>query len=130
MNYLKRCPPHSLRSTVEIRNEIPTWSEAPPYDKCPIAACDDLGHGIVAGAAPGVAAEDTLEGKPETFEGTVLAEGFKGVLGTGWSVAAGRGSERGDAQLVELYQQYKWSDEYFLEHSHHLTFLRIFATVS
>ena len=60
----------------------------------------------------------------------VLAEGFKGVLRTGRSVAAGRGSERGNAQLVELYQQYKRSDEYFLEHSHHLTFLRIFATVS
>ena len=77
-----------------------------------------------------MAAEDALEGEPEAFEGAVLAEGFEGVLGAGRSVAAGWGSERRDAQLIELYQQHERRDEYFLEDSHHFISLRILATVS
>ena len=64
-----------------------------------------LRHGVVAGAAPGVAAEDALEGEPEAFEGAVFAEGLKGVLRACGGEAAGGRFQRGDTQLIEFYQQ-------------------------
>ena len=39
-------------------------------------------------AAPGVAAEETAYGKPQAFEGTVLAECLQGILETGRGEAA------------------------------------------
>lgn len=41
-----------------------------------------LRYGIVAVAAPRVAAENAAYGKIETFERAMLAERLKGVLGT------------------------------------------------
>ncbi len=35
----------------------------------------------------------------------MLAEGFEGILGTGGGEAAAWGLERGDADLVEAYQE-------------------------
>ena len=47
-----------------------------------MAVEEELGYGIVAVTAPGVAAEDAAHGKIEAFEGTMLPECLKGVLRT------------------------------------------------
>lgn len=39
-----------------------------------------LRNRIIAGTAPGMAAEKTAYREVQTFEGTVLAEGLKGIL--------------------------------------------------
>ena len=64
-----------------------------------------LRHRVVAGASPGVAAEDALEAEPEALEGAVFAEGLEGVLGASGGEAAGRRLERRDAELIEFDQQ-------------------------
>ena len=61
--------------------------------------------GVVAGAAPGVAAEETAEGEPEAAEGAVLADGLDGVLRAGGDEAARRGQPGGNGPLVELNRQ-------------------------
>ena len=61
------------------------------------------GDGVVAAAAPGVTAQDAPDGKVEASDGTVLAEGFDGVLAAGGGIAAGGGCEGGDEVLVEVY---------------------------
>ena len=78
-----------------------------------------LRNGVITRAAPWVAAEDALEGKPEAFDRTVLAEGFKGVLGAGGCETAYRRLERGDADLVELDQQDERRSQYSLERGHY-----------
>ncbi len=52
-----------------------------------------------------MAAEDAAEGEVEAFEGAVFAEGLEGVLGAGRGEAAAWGLERGDADLIEAYQE-------------------------
>jgi hypothetical protein len=66
-------------------------------------AKDDLvsWYRVVAGAAPGVTAQDTLDGKPESLERTVLHDGLTGIFGTGGGETAGRGCERGDELAIE-----------------------------
>ena len=51
------------------------------------------GYGVVAVAAPGVAAEEASDGEVEASEGSVLAEGLDGVLAAGGGVAAAGGCE-------------------------------------
>ncbi len=63
------------------------------------------GNGVVAAAAPGVAAEQAPDCEPEAFEGAVFAECFEGVLGAGGGEAATRRFEGGDADLVEADQE-------------------------
>ena len=50
----------------------------------------ELRDGIVAGAAPGVAAEDAAQGQPAALEGPMLSQGFDCVLRAGGSKAAAR----------------------------------------
>ena len=47
-----------------------------------------LRNGVVAVAAPGVAAEDATNGEIQTFEWAVLTECFQSILGTGRGEAA------------------------------------------
>lgn len=49
-------------------------------------------------------ARESFERKPRSFQGTVLAQRFERVLGTGRRVAARSGSEGRYAALIELYQ--------------------------
>lgn len=53
-------------------------------------------NGIMAGASPWVAAENTLQGQPPSLDQPVLAEGFQGIAGTGRGIAATCRQERGD----------------------------------
>ena len=62
---------------------------------------EPLRNGIVTTAAPGMATQDTAYGEPKTTEGTVLADGFYCVLGTGRREAAGGRGKRTDAPLIE-----------------------------
>ncbi len=52
-----------------------------------------------------MAFQDSAEGKVEAFERAVLAESFEGVLRASGGEAAAWGLERGDADLVEAYQE-------------------------
>ena len=47
-----------------------------------------LRHGVVAVAAPGVAAEYAADSKVQALEGSVFAECLESILGTGRSEAA------------------------------------------
>ena len=62
-------------------------------------------HRVVPAAAPGVAAQDALDGQPAAFEHAVLLDGLDGVLRTGGHVAAARGDERRDADAVHVHRQ-------------------------
>lgn len=68
-------------------------------------------YGIMAGASPGVAAENTLYRQPPSFEYPMLAESLQGIAGTGWCIAASCGQERGDKQLVSPDQKDKGGDQ-------------------
>ncbi len=69
-----------------------------------------LRNGVITASSPGVTAEDAAEGEVEAFEGAVFAEGFEGVLGAGRGEAAAWGLERGDADLIEAYQEDEGGD--------------------
>ncbi len=60
-----------------------------------------------------MASQKTAHGKVEAFEGAVFAEGFKGILGTCGGEAAAGLLERGDADLVEAYQEDEGRYRYF-----------------
>ena len=75
-----------------------------------------------------MAAEDAPEGEPEAFEGAILAEGLKGVLRAGGGEATGRRFQRGDAQLIEFYQQDERRRQYFLQPLHGFMRSRIAVT--
>ena len=47
-----------------------------------------LRHGIVAGAAPRMTAQEAANGEVETFEGAVLEDGLSGIFATGGGEAA------------------------------------------
>ena len=68
-------------------------------------------------------AEDTTDGEVETFEGAVLAEGLKGVLGAGGCETAAGLLEGGDADLVESYQKYEGRYQDLPDHA--LNFLHL-----
>ena len=57
--------PYSVAMLSLVRQRVPLW------------------YGIVAGAAPGVAAQQAADGKVETLEGAVLEDGLSGVFATG-----------------------------------------------
>ena len=63
----------------------------------------DLGlwNGVIAGAAPGVAAQDAPYGQVEALEGSVFLYGLLGILRAGGGETAGSGREGADAPLVE-----------------------------
>ena len=65
-----------------------------------------------------MAPQDTTYSKVETFEWTVLTEGFKGILGTGRGETAGRTSfQRGETDLIEAYKKDKRSDGHLFQNS-------------
>ena len=55
-----------------------------------------LGYGVIAAAAPGVAADYPLQGQPAPVERTVFDDRFSGILGTGRRKTAAGGGERGN----------------------------------
>lgn len=77
------------------------------------------GNRIIAASAPGVTAQEPADGKVEALEGAVSAEGFEGVLGACRGKAAAGGLERGDADLIEPYQEHKRGYRYFPDDSRH-----------
>ena len=54
------------------------------------------GHGVIAAAAPGMAADYPLQGQPAPVERTVFDDRFSGILGTGRRKPAAGGGERGN----------------------------------
>ena len=52
-----------------------------------------------------MAAEDASDGEIEAFDGAVLAEGLKSVLGAGGRETATGLLEWGDADLIKSYQK-------------------------
>lgn len=60
-----------------------------------------VGHGVVATAAPGVAAQDAAHGQIESAQGAVLLYGLDGVLAAGGGEAAGGGRQRRYVALIE-----------------------------
>ena len=73
---------------------------------------------IKPASSPRVAAENALERKPESFQRTIFPEGLQSILGAGRGEAAAGWCERGDAQLIELYQQDEGRRQYFSENLH------------
>ena len=65
------------------------------------------GDGVVAGAAPRVAAAYASGGEPEAFDGAVDAQGFDGVLAAGGCEAAVRPEMGRDGKLIEP----DWEDQ-------------------
>ena len=63
-----------------------------------------LRYGIVARAAPRVAAHDALQGEPTPFEYAILADCLDAILRAGRRKAARRRSQGRDAPLIEAYK--------------------------
>jgi hypothetical protein len=73
-----------------------------------------LWNGIVAGATPGVAAEDTFDAKPAAFEDAVFEDRFDHILAASRGEATGWRSQRGDESTVEIDgEEEKLSDKSF-----------------
>ena len=72
-----------------------------------------LRHGVIPMSAPGMTAQDAANGKPQSFQGTVLLNGLHSILRTRGRKAARGGSERGDKLLVKADGE----DEQAGEHS-------------
>ena len=45
-------------------------------------------HGVVAASSPGVTAQDALDGEPCALDGSVLGDGFDGIVAARGCVAA------------------------------------------
>ena len=52
-----------------------------------------LGHGVIAGATPRMATEDTFDAEPAAFEGSVLEDRLHHVLAAGRCITARRGRQ-------------------------------------
>ena len=52
-------------------------------------------------SSPGMAAQDASDGEVEAFDGTMLLQGFDGILRTGRREAARRRCHRRDESLIE-----------------------------
>ncbi len=70
-------------------------------------------HGIVSASSPGIAPQDSPDGKSETLDGAVLDDGLLGILRAGGRKPAGGRREGTDAALIEDdgYQQYPLQQE-------------------
>ena len=69
---------------------------------------DLLRNGVVAMAAPGVAADYSFGGKPEAFEEAIFIKCFKGVLGTGGCISATGRKHGRYYPLIQFNYCYKW----------------------
>lgn len=74
-----------------------------------------IGHGIVAMASPGGAAQDAFRAEVKPLERAMLLNGLDHVLATRRGVAAGGRGKGGDAALIEAYRR----NEDFTEQIHH-----------
>ena len=61
-------------------------------------------YGVVSFAAPGIAPDQPLDAQPGPPNQSVPLNGFLGVMGAGWIVAARRRQVRGEHLLVKLDQ--------------------------
>jgi hypothetical protein len=59
-----------------------------PADNCQLSADNCLWDWVVATAAPRVAREDTLKGKPAAFKEAVFLNGFDAIVGAGRDITA------------------------------------------
>ena len=75
-----------------------------------------LRNGVVAGATPGVAAEDAADGQVGTLEGPVLTKGLNGILGTRGGEPARRRLERRNANLVKFHKENQRENRNLLKH--------------
>ena len=75
---------------------------------------DDLWHGVVAGTAPRMAAQDALDAQPAAFEDPVFQDGFDHILAACRRISAGRWRKRRDEDAVEINRQQKrFTNNYF-----------------
>ena len=88
-----------------------------------------LRNRIVARAAPGMAAADALQRKPEALEHTVLSESLQPVLRAGGCVAALRSQQGRNDPLVQLDQCNKRKACYFTKCVHCLESHAIFSGI-
>ena len=73
-----------------------------------------LGYGVIAGATPRMATEDTFDAEPSAFEGSVLENRFHHVLAAGRRITARRRCQGRDKDPVEIDgEKEKLSDESF-----------------
>ena len=63
---------------------------------------------IVAGTAPGMAAQDALDAQPAAFEDTVFEDSFHHILTASRRIATGRRGKRRDKNPIKVhrYQEY------------------------
>ena len=74
-----------------------------------------LWNRVVAGATPGMAAQNAPYRQIGALEGTVLTQRLKRVLGARRGEAAARRFKRRDADLIELNQKYQRENGYVLK---------------
>ena len=72
-----------------------------------------LWHGVVAAAAPRIAAQNAFYGKPRAFRRAMFSDGFDGVLRAGGRVATGRWKVRRNGQLVKSDGQNQYAFQQF-----------------
>ena len=80
-----------------------------------IAETEFFWHRIIAAAAPWMTSEQPVDGQIESFDGSMLAEGFQCVMGTGGREPASRRLVGRDADLIESDQQDEWCDQDLLQ---------------
>lgn len=66
-----------------------------------------LRNRVIAAAAPRMTSHYPFEGEEEALERAVFSECLQRVLRTGGGISACRGSKRGYAGLIDLYQDYE-----------------------
>ena len=84
----------------------------------------DLWHWVVSVSSPWMATQDSSHCQIETLEHSMLAEGLKCVLRASGSESAACWLERGNADLIESYQEYEGRDRDLLQSLRELTHLR------
>jgi hypothetical protein len=105
-----------------------TFFGKPPYLPAPAASLfmkmkgfhpdrSSRGNRIITVRAPGMAAGDTAECQPKSFEGAMDLDRFNGIDRTGGDMAAGSREERGNGIFIKIDQ----SQEHPAQHFHHPT---------
>jgi len=82
-------------------------------------------HGIIAGAAPRVTAEQTADGEIQSLEQPPFAESLQGIFGACRREPASRRLVRRDAHLIESDERDKREYRDFLHDTHDLVPLSV-----
>jgi len=69
---------HEILAKIFLEQKRSAYSEK--FRNVKLLTFFGLGHGVVAAAAPRVAAQDAADGQPKAFERSVLLDGFLGIL--------------------------------------------------